>query len=346
MRHAAQLSSSLLYPISGTIFCTPDFIQTTAAYYCAEREPVKQVSTRKLVHQQQSTRRVSLQIEKIAVMLDNLKTLATIQPDIDLYRIPEAEKFAQCTHTRTRLLKKYKSANVFLNDRNTYKGLQEAASFLESATLASGDFCDDTARVKVTFCWIVLELLPMAENVQYTFTVQTALSNNLKGRATLVSAMPAEQTSASDECLVFNTYSVEVEMSGMEYSGSATLNRVTGRCTPGAPESFPPGIIINSCNFSYPQSYYTHNPARVTLTRGTGFVNILTDYSFLCPPPYVSCPVSGTFSYRSTGKSGWDKRTFAGLGGLIFLPRGDYEYRCTLMYGFGTSKEQTGAFTV
>lgn len=278
-------------------------------------------------------------------MLDSLKTLATLPPDVDLYHIPETEKLAQCAQTRTRLLKKYKSANVFLNDRNLYKGLQEAASFLDSATLISGDFCDSTARVKVSFCWVVLELLPHSADVQYKFTVQTALSSNLKGKATLVSAIPAEQC-MDEECLVFKTFNVEVEMSGAEYSGSATLNRVTGTCPTGTADPFPPGVIINSCNLSYPQSYYTHNPARITLTRGTGFVNILTDYSFLCPPPYVSCPVSGTFSYRSAGKSGWDKRTFAGLGGLIFLPRGDYEYRCTLMYGFGTSKEQTGIFSM
>lgn len=278
-------------------------------------------------------------------MLDSLKTLETLPPDTDLYHIPEVEKLAQCTHTRARLLKKYKSSNITPTQDNTHRGLQEAASFLESARLAAGDFCDSSARVKVSFCWIVLELLPARGDVQYHFTVQTVLSSNLTGKATLVSAIPAEGCKNND-CLVFKTFSVEVDMSGAEYSGSATLNRVTATSAGGMAQAFPAGVIINSCNLSYPPSYYTHNPARVTLTRGTGFVNILTDYSFLCPPPYVSCPVSGTFSYRFAGKSSWDKRTFAGLGGLIFLPRGDYEYRCTLMYGFGTSGEQTGAFSM
>lgn len=278
-------------------------------------------------------------------MLNSLKTLTPLPPDVDLYHITEQEKLAQCTHIRTRMLKKYRLASGRLEERHIYKGLQEAASFLESATLISGDFCDSTARVKVVFCWTVLELMPSSGDVQYNFTVQTTLSGNLRGKATLVSAIPVEPFT-SGECLLFKTFSVEVEMTGAEYSGSATLNRVTGICMAGAADTFPPGVIINSCNLSYPQSYYTHNPARITLTRGTGFVNILTDYSFLCPPPYVSCPVSGTFSYRSAGKTGWDKRIFAGLGGLIFLPKGDYEYRCTLMYGFGTSKEQAGIFTV
>lgn len=278
-------------------------------------------------------------------MLHSLKTITTLPPDVSLYHIPESEKLAQCTDIRSRLLKKYRSASVFQEERNVFKGLQEAASFLESATLISGDFCDSTARLKVSFCWVVLELMPSSGNVEYNFTVQTTLSSNLQGKATLVRTIPAVPRTG-EECLLFKTFSVEVEMTGAEYSGSATLNRVTGICPAGAADPFPPGVIINSCNLSYPQSYYTHNPARITLTRGTGFVNILTDYSFLCPPPYVSCPVSGTFSYRSAGKTGWDKRIFAGLGGLIFLPRGDYEYRCTLMYGFGTSKEQAGIFTM
>jgi hypothetical protein len=155
-------------------------------------------------------------------------------------------------------------------------------------------------------------------------------------------------------CLLLREY--EYQLTGVQTPsgawpadiGNYTLNLLSGfvpTCTPLA--------ITGELKGGYTGDEYAAMPARVNVnpTGGTS-VLVATDCAIACPPPYVVCPGSGTFSYKPLGSPGaYTNVSLSAIGALVSgLSSGTYEYTCTLNYTIAglpyTSLPKTGTFVI
>ena len=96
---------------------------------------------------------------------------------------------------------------------------------------------------------------------------------------------------------------------------------------------------------------YASMAARVYVSNfGVASINVFTDCSILCPPPYVQCPTGGTFQYWPLGSPPGTTVSIPWNGMQLGpLNSGPYQYSAVLTYNIGgtvTTLPLTGSFSI